>query len=146
MGLITPNLADIDLQGWRSRPYLQRIRPLAQHWAENGFGTPYAVYVLYLVKIVGYVLRGVAIAAATPGIGEIGDFASWWTEPIVYQKIVVWTLLYEVLGLGCGSGPLTLRFLPVCPSARSCTGCGPAPSDCLRGRARCHSPVAPAAP
>ncbi|MGI5401059.1 DUF3556 domain-containing protein [Streptomyces sp. CA-135486] len=112
MGFITPNLADVDLQEWRSRPYAQRIRPLAQHWAENGFGTPYAVYVLYLVKIVGYVLGGVAIAAATPGVGEIGDFASWWTEPIVYQKIVVWTLLYEVLGLGCGSGPLTLRFLP----------------------------------
>ncbi|MEU9014473.1 DUF3556 domain-containing protein [Streptomyces sp. NPDC048479] len=112
MGFITPNLADFDLKKWRSQPYLQRIRPLAQHWAENGFGTPGAVYVLYLLKIVGYVLGGVAVTAATPGLGSMGDVASWWTEPIVYQKIVIWTLLFEVLGFGCGSGPLTLRFVP----------------------------------
>ncbi|MEW2086427.1 DUF3556 domain-containing protein [Streptomyces sp. NPDC005283] len=112
MGFITPNLADFDLKEWRTRPYLQRIRPLAQHWAENGFGTPGAVYVLYLLKIVGYVLGGLAVTAATPGLGPIGDVASWWTEPVVYQKIVVWTLLFEVLGFGCGSGPLTLRFVP----------------------------------
>ncbi|MGP3999416.1 DUF3556 domain-containing protein [Streptomyces sp. 8N706] len=112
MGFITPEPPDFDVQEWRSRPYLQRLRPLARHWAENGFGTPGAVYVLYVVKIVGYVLGGVAITAATPGLGTVGDIASWWTEPIVYQKIVVWTLLFEVLGLGCGSGPLTLRFMP----------------------------------
>ncbi|QKV90642.1 DUF3556 domain-containing protein [Streptomyces sp. NA02950] len=112
MGFRTPNLADVHMKEWRSRPYLQRIRPLAQHWAENGFGTPGAVYVLYLVKIAVYVLGGIAVTAATPGLGSVGDFASWWTEPIAYQKIVVWTLLYEVLGFGCGSGPLTLRFAP----------------------------------
>ncbi|MGP3949060.1 DUF3556 domain-containing protein [Streptomyces sp. 7N604] len=112
MGFITPHLADFDLKEWRSRPYLQRIRPLAQHWAENGFGTPGAVYVLYVLKILGYVLGGLAVTAATPGLGSVGDVASWWTEPIVYQKVVIWTLLYEVLGLGCGSGPLTLRFVP----------------------------------
>ncbi|MET8678864.1 DUF3556 domain-containing protein [Streptomyces sp. NPDC004647] len=112
MGFITPNPADFDLKEWRSQPYLRRIRPLAQHWAEHGFGTPGAVYVLYVLKIAGYVLGGVAVTAATPGLGPVGDVASWWTEPIVYQKVVVWTLLYEVLGLGCGSGPLTLRFLP----------------------------------
>jgi hypothetical protein len=30
----------------------------------------------------------------------------------VFQKAVLWTLLYESLGLGCGSGPLTGRYLP----------------------------------
>ncbi len=30
----------------------------------------------------------------------------------MYQKVVVFTLLFEVLGLGCGSGPLTGRFMP----------------------------------
>src|SRR5262249_37653470 len=32
--------------------------------------------------------------------------------PVVFQKAVVWTLLFEVTGLGSGSGPLTARFLP----------------------------------
>ncbi|AIJ26180.1 MULTISPECIES: DUF3556 domain-containing protein [Amycolatopsis] len=112
MGFISPLLPDLDLKEWRSRPHLQRIRPLAQHWAENGFGTPYAVYLLYVVKLVGYVLGAIAVISATPGLGSVGDFGSWWTEPIVYQKVVVWTLLYEVLGFGCGSMPLTFRFLP----------------------------------
>jgi len=30
----------------------------------------------------------------------------------VYQKVIIFTLLFEVLGLGCGSGPLTGRFMP----------------------------------
>lgn len=42
----------------------------------------------------------------------MGHIAAWWTQPIVYQKVVIFTLLFEVLGLGCGSGPLTARFWP----------------------------------
>lgn len=30
----------------------------------------------------------------------------------MYQKVIVFTLLFEVLGFGCGSGPLTGRFWP----------------------------------
>ena len=85
---------------------------LQQHWTQNGFGTPYAIYLLYAVKIALYVLGGLAFAAATPGLGTLGNVGDWWTEPVVFQKVIVWTLLFEVLGFGCGFGPLTLRFLP----------------------------------
>lgn len=112
MGFLAPNTADVDLQQWRTRPYLQRIRPLAQHWARHGFGTPGIVHLLYLVKIAGYALGGIAVVSATSGVGAITDFGSWWAEPIAYQKLVIWTLLYEILGLGCGSGPLSSHFLP----------------------------------
>ncbi len=30
----------------------------------------------------------------------------------MFYKFVLWTMLFEVLGLGCGFGPLNLRFLP----------------------------------
>ncbi|MDC0771575.1 DUF3556 domain-containing protein [Streptomyces sp. HD] len=112
MGFLAPNTADVDLQQWRSRPYQQRIRPLAEHWTLHGFGTPGIVHLLYLVKITAYALGGIAVVSATPGVGGIADFGSWWAEPIVYQKLVIWTLLWEVLGLGCGSGPLSSHFLP----------------------------------
>ena len=49
----------------------------------------------------------------TPGLGGLGDLGSWWSEPIVFQKAVVWTMLWEILGLGAGSLPLTLRFKPM---------------------------------
>lgn len=112
MGFIAPRTPDFDISEWRTRPLLRRIHPLVVDWAENGFGSPYSVYLLYIVKMLAYAFGAVAIAATTPGLGTIADFGSWWTEPIFYQKVVVFTLLFEVLGFGCASGPLTFRFLP----------------------------------
>lgn len=112
MGFIAPSLPDFDLAEWRDKPHHEKIKPLAQDWAVNGFGTPYAVYLLYLVKLVGYVVGAAAVIATTPGIGALTDYQDWWTELVVFEKLVIWTLVYEVLGLGCGSMPLTFRFLP----------------------------------
>ncbi|MEJ7788392.1 MAG: DUF3556 domain-containing protein [Thermoleophilaceae bacterium] len=114
MGFITPTPPPIDVEEWKKLPHLDRIKPLAQDWAVNGFGTPYAVYLLYLVKLVAFsVGAALAISATTPGLGGLGSFGEWWTEPIVFQKLVVWTLLWEIIGLGCGSMPLTFRFQPM---------------------------------
>ena len=112
MGFVSPTLPDLDVDQWRALPRAERTKAMQQHWTLNGFGTPYAIYLLYIVKIGLYILGGLAFAAATPGIGTLGNVADWWTEPVVFQKVIVWTLLFEVLGFGCGFGPLTLRFLP----------------------------------
>jgi hypothetical protein len=114
MGFISPAPPPFDVEEWKQLPHLERIKPLAQDWALNGFGTPYFVYLLYVVKILVYAGGGLLlIAATTEGLGGIGDLGSWWTEPVVFQKAVVWTMLWEVLGLGAGSLPLTLRFSPM---------------------------------
>jgi Transmembrane protein of unknown function (DUF3556) len=114
MGFTTPVPAPFDVEEWQRRSHLERIKPLAQDWALNGFGTPTAVYLLYLVKLVVYAGGGLLlISATTAGLGGLGDLGSWWTQPIVFQKAVVWTMLWEVLGLGAGSLPLTLRFSPM---------------------------------
>jgi hypothetical protein len=114
MGFFQPSPPPVDYEQWRRLPHLERIKPLAQDWALNGFGTPHFVYLLYVVKIAVYVVGGLLlISATTPGLGGLGDLGDWWTEPIVFQKAVVWTMLWEVLGLGAGSLPLTLRFSPM---------------------------------
>jgi transmembrane protein DUF3556 len=114
MGFISPAPPPFDLEEWKRLPHLERIKPLAQDWALNGFGTPYFVYLLYVVKILLYAGGGLLlIAATTEELGGIGDLGTWWTEPVVFQKAVVWTMLWEVLGLGAGSLPLTLRFSPM---------------------------------
>ena len=114
MGFFQPSPPPVPYEEWRRLPHLERIKPLAQDWALNGFGTPSFVYLLYLVKIAVYVLGGLLlISATTPELGGLGDLGDWWTEPIVFQKAVVWTMLWEVLGLGAGSLPLTLRFSPM---------------------------------
>ena len=112
MGFISPTPPPFELDEWRRKPYLSRIKPLVQDWAVNGFGTPTAIYFLYVLKLVVYVLGAALVISATPGLGGLGDIADWWTEPIVFQKFAVWTLLWEVIGLGCGSMPLTFRFIP----------------------------------
>jgi len=106
MGLLDPAPPPFEVEEWRRLSHLERIKPLAQDWALNGFGTPVAVYFLYVLKILVYAGGGALLIFATSG---------WpaWTDPIVFQKAVIWTLLWEVLGLGAGSLPLTLRFKPM---------------------------------
>jgi hypothetical protein len=114
MGFIAPAPPPIELEKWKQLSHLERIKPLAQDWAVNGFGTPSFVYLLYIVKLIVYALGGLlAISATTKGLGGLGSLSSWWTQPIVFEKAVVWTMLWEVLGLGAGSMPLTLRFSPM---------------------------------
>ncbi|HWM63494.1 MAG TPA: DUF3556 domain-containing protein [Solirubrobacterales bacterium] len=113
MGFIDPTPPPFEIEEWRRRPYLERIKALAQDWALNGFGTPHFVYLLYVVKLVLYTGGGLLLISTTDGLGGFGDLSSWWSEPIVFQKAVVWTMLWEVLGLGAGSLPLTLRFSPM---------------------------------
>jgi Transmembrane protein of unknown function (DUF3556) len=114
MGFLQPTEPPFEIEEWRKLSHLERIKPLAQDWAENGFGTPTFVYLLYVFKLILYAGGGLLlISATTPGLGGLGDLSSWWTEPIVFEKAVVWTMLWEVLGLGAGSLPLTLRFSPM---------------------------------
>jgi len=114
MGFLTFEPPPFDVEEWRGKPHLARIKPLAQDWAVNGFGTPHAVYLLYVVKLIVFSVGAVwVISATTPGLGGLGDIGDWWTEPIVFQKLVVWTMLWEIIGLGCGSMPLTFRFQPM---------------------------------
>ncbi|NED67440.1 DUF3556 domain-containing protein, partial [Streptomyces sp. SID10244] len=88
------------------------IKPMARHWAEVGFGTPVALHLFYVVKIALYILIAWAVVITTPGIDGFFDVTSWYNEPIVFQKVVLYTMLFEVVGLGCGFGPLNNRFFP----------------------------------
>lgn len=111
MGFIQPNLPVVDAE-WSKRPRAERIIPMTRHIAENGFGTPLIMHVMYGVKIALYVLGGWLFAWSTSGIGGFTDVAAWWSEPIVFQKAVLYTMLFEVVGLGCCFGPLAGRYFP----------------------------------
>lgn len=113
MPFLTPSPPPFELEEWKQQPFLTRLKANAQDWAVNGFGTPGVVYLLYIVKLAIYLVSAfVLIGATTPGLGGLGDFTDWWSEPIVFQKFAVWTLVWEILGLGSGSMMLALRFSP----------------------------------
>ncbi|MDQ0994590.1 DUF3556 domain-containing protein [Streptomyces sp. V3I7] len=112
MGFMKPRLAPVEADTFRSLPRRERLEILTRHWVEHGFGSPYAVFLFYVVKCLLYMGGAALVISLTPGLGPVTDIAAWWSEPIVYQKLIVFTLLWEIVGLGCGSGPLTSRFNP----------------------------------
>lgn len=113
MGKLTdPVLPDLDLDVWARGSYFQRLQAMCVDWTVNGFGIPPVAYLFYAAKLLVYVGGFIVVASFTPGTGGVTDIGGWWFEPVVFQKAVVWTLLWEVLGLGCGSGPLTGRMKP----------------------------------
>ena len=85
---------------------------VCQSWALQGYGTPTPIYVVYLLKIALYVWIWSVFCGFTPGLGDLGSFSTWYYEPIAFQKAVLWSMAFEGLGLGCGSGPLTGRYNP----------------------------------
>src|SRR5215213_9893860 len=114
MGFLQPTPPPFDLEEWRAKPYLTRLKMNCQDWAVNGFAPPTAVYLLYAIKLVLFLFfAALVISVTTPGVGGLGDIADWWTQPIVFQKFVVWTAIWEIIGLGSGSMQLAARYGPV---------------------------------
>lgn len=117
MGFLKQDTPQIDFQQWSKGTRAEKIVPMARHWAEVGFGTPVALHLFYVAKIAAYILVAWLVALSTDGINGFTDVAHWYAEPIVYQKVVFFTMLFEVVGFGCGFGPLNNRFFPPMGSA-----------------------------
>ena len=112
MGFVQPNLPVVDMAEWSKKPRAERVVPMVRHIAENGFGTPLIMHVMYGIKIALYILGAWFFAWSTNGIDGFTNVAAWWTEPIVFEKAVLYTMLFEVVGLGCCFGPLAGRYFP----------------------------------
>ncbi len=112
MGFLKQETPQIDFEEWSKGTRAEKIIPMARHWAEVGFGTPVVIHLFYVVKIGLYILAAWLLALTTTGIDGFTNVAHWYAEPIVFEKVVLYTMLFEVVGLGCGFGPLNNRFFP----------------------------------
>jgi hypothetical protein len=112
MELPKPSLPPYDIRAWQKEPFPQRMKLVCQAWALQGYGTPWSIYLVYLFKVALYVGGWALFCWLTPGLGGLGSIVSWGFAPIAFQKAVLWSLAFEGLGLGCGSGPLTGRYYP----------------------------------
>jgi hypothetical protein len=114
MGIKTADMPPVDPAEFGDLPFMDRMRLLATHWVDYGFGGPKQIHLLYVFKLIFYVGVGLTITFfTTPGLGGFGDIAHWWSQPIVYQKLMIWTILFETLGLASSSGPLAFKFSPM---------------------------------
>lgn len=114
MGFKTGDFPPVDVDTFLDRPLAERMKTLALHWAEYGFGSPRMIHTVYIVKLlVLYALGGVVVATVTSGVGPFWAVGDWWNEPIVYQKLVLWTVLLEAVGVAGSWGPLAGKFKPM---------------------------------
>jgi hypothetical protein len=112
MGLTTGNLPPIEADKLYDVPYLERFKILSRHWVEYGFGAPKIVPLIYVVKLlVLYIGGGYLVASTLSGFSPWHPSA-WWTEPIFYQKLILWTVLLECLGVAGSWGPMAGHFKP----------------------------------
>jgi hypothetical protein len=111
MRLPEPKAPPYDLEEWKSAPWPQKTRLACQGWALHGYGAPLVLYALYMGKVGLYICGWIFFCSFTPGLVE-GAFLDWVFQPAAFQKAILWSMAYEGLGLGCGSGPLTGRYHP----------------------------------
>lgn len=112
MALLSPTPPPYDVREWQRKPFPERVKMVCESWALQGYGTPWPIYIVYILKIGFYVWAWSFFCSFTPGLGNLADFGSWYFEPVAFKKAVLWSMAFESLGLGCGSGPLTGRYKP----------------------------------
>ncbi len=114
MGFTKPDLPAVDPETFLQTPLLERMRILAVDWAENGFGSPRMVHLIYIVKLaVFFAIGGITVATATSGLPAFWHVSEWWNQPIVYQKVILWTVLLEAIGVAGSWGPLAGKVKPM---------------------------------
>jgi hypothetical protein len=111
MGLMTGEFPPVPPAEIMEMPYQERLKLLARHWVDHGFGAPKVTTVLYIVKLIFYVVAGVCVATLTSHLNPL-HITRWFDEPIVYQKVVLWTVLLECLGVAGSWGPMAGHFKP----------------------------------
>jgi hypothetical protein len=112
MKLFTPTPPPYDPLVWVQKPFAERARMVCEAWALQGYGAPLGVYAVYVVKAALFVAAWLFFCSLSPSLGGPSTLASWGLNPLAFQKAILWSLLFEGLGLGCGCGPLTGRYLP----------------------------------
>ncbi len=113
MGFTTADMPPVAPEDFEKLPVMERIKMLALHWVDYGFGGPKQMHALYVIKTIAFIVGGwLVVGLTTPGLGLV-DLSGWWGELIVYQKLMVWIVLWEITGHAASWGPLSFKFGPM---------------------------------
>jgi uncharacterized membrane protein YkgB len=114
VGFTKPALVAVDPDTFLQKPLMERMRVLAADWAENGFGSPRMVHLIYILKlVVFFAIGGITVVTTTSGLPAFWHVTEWWNQPIVYQKVILWTVLLEAIGVAGSWGPLAGKIKPM---------------------------------
>ncbi len=112
MGFLTGDFPAVDPGTFLREPYRERIRTLSRHWIDHGFGSPKAIMVMYLLKLVVFFAGGgILVGTLTSHLSPLHP-AQWFDQPVFYEKAILWTVLLECLGVAGSWGPLAGHLWP----------------------------------
>ena len=107
------DLPPYDPQRLLTAPFPERVRLVCRTWASQVHPNPFIVTVMYWVKYFVLYIGGwaffVSFDADYPGLSSPG---AWAFTGAAFQRAILWSILYEIAGLGCSSGPMNARFNP----------------------------------
>jgi hypothetical protein len=113
MGLMTGDFPPVDPATFMGTPYRDRLKTLTRHWVEYGFGFPKITQWIYIVKLLFFfALGGILVGTLTSHLNPLHPSA-WFDQPVFYEKVILWTLLLECLGLAGSWGPLAGHIKPM---------------------------------
>jgi hypothetical protein len=113
MGFMTGNFPPIEPAEFMQRPYRERLKTLSRHWVDYGFGSPKVIGVMYLFKLVFFfALGGILVGTLTSHLNPLHP-SQWFDQPIFYEKVILWTVLLECIGVAGSWGPLAGHFKPM---------------------------------
>jgi hypothetical protein len=112
VSLLSPLPVPYDPLDWVRRPLAERGRMVCEAWALQGYGTPPLIYIVHVLKIALFIGGWLVFCGRSPGLGGLATIGRWWLDPIAFEKAILWSMMFEGLGLGCGFGPLTGRYFP----------------------------------
>jgi len=96
-----------------SAPFPERVRLVCRSWAAQVAPTPRIVMAMYWTKYLLLYVGGwaffVSFSASYPGFGSPG---AWAFTAVAFHKAILWSIFYELMGFGCGMGPMNARFNP----------------------------------
>jgi hypothetical protein len=108
-----PDLPPYEPQRILTAPFPEKVRLVCRTWASQVAPNPFIVVVMYWAKYFLLYIGGwaffVSLDAGYPGFGSPLDWAFTGTA---FQKMILWSILYEIAGFGCSSGPMNARFNP----------------------------------
>lgn len=115
--LLMPGMPDMD--AFMGHGLRRRMHVMACEWVLHGYGVPRSIHLLvYVPKMVLYVWLFLKLCAPAWRAGTDGRegednraaIAAWGFD--AFPRFVLYSALFEGLGFGCGSGPLTGKYWP----------------------------------
>ena len=109
----TADLPPYDPARLLGAPFPERVRLVCRTWASQVAPTPKIVMAMYWTKYFVLYIGGwaffVRFSAGYPGFTSPNG---WAFAESAFQKAILWSIFYELMGFGCGMGPMNARFNP----------------------------------